>query len=109
LSQLLAKLGIDNIVIDRKDRAYIEVRVRLAYWSKEPFLHCPKPVFRIAFCAKGSSITGWFWHLDENNSADLVFLLAGDRANTMIARLTDGGGYIDIYLQGSKETVFFDV
>jgi p-hydroxybenzoate 3-monooxygenase len=28
LSQLLANAGIDNIVIDRKDRAYIEARVR---------------------------------------------------------------------------------
>ena len=28
LSQLLAQVGIDNIVIDRKDRAYIEARVR---------------------------------------------------------------------------------
>jgi len=28
LSQLLAQAGIDNIVIDRKDRAYIEARVR---------------------------------------------------------------------------------
>ncbi|MFT6299874.1 MAG: protocatechuate 3,4-dioxygenase alpha subunit [Yoonia sp.] len=46
---------------------------------------------------------------DENNSADPVFLLAGDRANTMIATLTEAGFHIDIYLQGPRETVFFDV
>jgi len=46
---------------------------------------------------------------DEDNSADPVFALAGNRASTMIAVQTDTGYHTDIYLQGPNETVFFDV
>ena len=45
----------------------------------------------------------------NDNSADPVFTLAGDRAGTLVAEKTDGGYSHTIYLQGDKETVFFDV
>ena len=48
----------------------------------------------------------YFPHLD--NSTDPVFLLAADRAPTMIARPTDSGYFHTIRLQGDQETVFLD-
>lgn len=46
---------------------------------------------------------------DEVNTDDPVFVLAGARADTMVATATGRGYHIDIHLQGPKETVFFDV
>lgn len=45
----------------------------------------------------------------ERNARDPVFQLAGDRAETMVARMTNEGFHHDIFLQGDRETVFFDV
>lgn len=46
---------------------------------------------------------------DEDNSADAVLALTGDRASTLIADQTERGYAHAICLQGPKETVFFDV
>lgn len=46
---------------------------------------------------------------DEENETDPVFQLAGARANTLVAKRTATGYAHEIYLQGEKETVFFDV
>lgn len=46
---------------------------------------------------------------DEDNSADPVFALAGERAETMVCKSVEGGYHLDIHLQGPNETVFFDV
>lgn len=45
----------------------------------------------------------------QDNPADPVFTLAGDRAGTLVATPVDGGFTHQIHLQGEKETVFFDV
>ena len=46
---------------------------------------------------------------DEDNAQDPVLALAGERANTLIAKKTDKGYEHTIHLQGENETVFFDV
>lgn len=46
---------------------------------------------------------------DEDNTADPVFQLAGDRATTLVAIKTATGYAHKIHLQGAEETVFFDV
>jgi protocatechuate 3,4-dioxygenase alpha subunit len=46
---------------------------------------------------------------DQDNSADPVFTLAGDRASTLVATPVERGFTHVIHLQGEKETVFFDV
>ena len=46
---------------------------------------------------------------DEDNSYDPVFQLSGSRASTLVAKKTETGYTHEIYLQGDKETVFFDV
>ena len=46
---------------------------------------------------------------ENDNTADPVFALAGDRAATLVAEKTDSGYVHTIYVQGDKETVFFDV
>lgn len=46
---------------------------------------------------------------ENENAADPVFALAGDRAETLVAEKTDGGYLHTIYVQGHNETVFFDV
>lgn len=46
---------------------------------------------------------------DEDNAADPVLGLAGDRAETLVARQTDTGYAHTIRLRGDQETVFFDV
>lgn len=43
------------------------------------------------------------------NEKDEVFQLAGERKSTVIARKTSKGYEFNIYMQGEKETVFFDV
>lgn len=45
----------------------------------------------------------------NDNSADPVFALAGDRADTMLADVADGGFQHTVRLHGENETVFFDV
>ncbi|MFN3208302.1 MAG: protocatechuate 3,4-dioxygenase subunit alpha [Roseovarius sp.] len=45
----------------------------------------------------------------QDNDADPIFTLAGDRAETMLARPRAGGFGHVIHLQGNKETVFLDV
>jgi len=45
----------------------------------------------------------------SDNATDPVFALAGDRAETLLAKRTDGGFRHSIHLQGNNETVFFDV
>lgn len=45
---------------------------------------------------------------DQDNAADPVFALAGARADTLVATSAEGGFTHEIYLQGDKETVFFD-
>ncbi len=46
---------------------------------------------------------------DEDNASDPILGLAGARAKTLIATKTDTGYAHTIRLQGSDETVFFDV
>lgn len=46
---------------------------------------------------------------DHDNDSDPVFMLAQDRATTMIATPAQDGFTHVIHLQGDKETVFFDV
>jgi len=46
---------------------------------------------------------------DEDNASDPVFLLAGPRASTLIATKTEAGYSHEVHLQGTDETVFFDV
>ncbi|MDZ7823072.1 MAG: hypothetical protein U5K75_02845 [Ahrensia sp.] len=41
--------------------------------------------------------------------ADPIFALGGDRSHTLVATPTPDGFHHVIYLQGPKETVFFDV
>ena len=46
---------------------------------------------------------------DNDNTSDPVFALAGTRADTLVAEKSDNGYVHTVYLQGDKETVFFDV
>ena len=34
LGQLLHRCGIDNVIIERKSKAYVLERIRAGYWSK---------------------------------------------------------------------------
>lgn len=57
----------------------------------------------------GLGLTTRAYFPDEDNAADPVFALAGNRAQTLVAQRTKEGYHLDIYLQGPQETVFFDV
>ncbi|MBF9037264.1 protocatechuate 3,4-dioxygenase subunit alpha [Rhodobacterales bacterium LSUCC0246] len=46
---------------------------------------------------------------ENDNAADPVFAIAGERAATLVAEKTDNGYVHTIHLQGDHETVFFDV
>ncbi|MFC6762188.1 FAD-dependent monooxygenase [Sulfitobacter porphyrae] len=63
LSQLLANAGIDTVVLDRKDRAYIEGRIRAACSNKGQSRLWKKPVPPSACTAKGCRTTGLSWPL----------------------------------------------
>ena len=46
---------------------------------------------------------------DEDNSGDAVLALAAERADSLLATQTDNGYAHTIRLQGTQETIFFDV
>jgi protocatechuate 3,4-dioxygenase alpha subunit len=57
-------------------------------------------------------VTRWYFADEEEaNAADPVLArVPQERRDTLLAKPLDGGGYeIDIHVQGSGETVFFDV
>ena len=45
---------------------------------------------------------------DIDNKRDAVFILSGKRSKTLVAQALEGGYHHQIYLQGTKETVFFN-
>ena len=45
---------------------------------------------------------------DIDNHLDPVFILSGERSNTLVAQSVEGGYHQQIYLQGAHETVFFN-
>ena len=46
---------------------------------------------------------------DTDNQHDMVFILSGTRCKTLVAHSVEGGYHHHIYLQGTQETVFFNV
>ena len=55
------------------------------------------------------ALTTRIYFPDEDNGSDQVLALAADRADTLVATKTQSGYAHTIRLQGSQETVFFDV
>ena len=69
------------------------------------------PHILVWIVARGINIglTTRIYFPDEDNTSDPTLSLAGDRAQTLIAGVTKTGYSHTIRLQGSEETVFFDV
>ena len=52
----------------------------------------------------------WHWELRGSMHTEEVIAVPADRRDTLIAhRKDDGSWWLDIHLQGERETVFFDL